>query len=255
VQKKPLISIIIPYHRKKKYFSSTINSISLQTFKNYEVILIYDDIRINELGFVKNTLKKIRNKKILKNKKILGPGLSRNKGILNSSGQYLAFCDADDIWNKNKLKIQLNFMEKNKLSFSHSNYYIIDYKNKKVGKFIIKKIIDFNDLMKSCDIGLSSVMLHRKLISKKRIFCNLKTKEDYFLWLKIIKEIKFIRGINKFLVSWRYSKGSLSDSLLQKINDSFRLYNRHEKYSKIISFLFVIRLSFNALIKKIKIYN
>ena len=69
VGNKILISIIIPYHRKKKFFHSTIKSIYNQPFKNYEVILIYDDNDYGEINFVKNQLKKIKNRKLIINKK------------------------------------------------------------------------------------------------------------------------------------------------------------------------------------------
>jgi len=255
VPKKPLISIIIPYHKKKKYFSHTIESIRKQSLKNFEVILIFDDTDLNELNFVKKKLSKIKEKKILLNKKQIGPGFSRNKGMLVSRGKYIAFCDADDIWNKNKLKYQLKFMQNNNLVFSHTSYNIIDHENKKIGMFEAINKITYKDLIKSCDIGLSTVMIKKDLISKKKSFCNLTTKEDYFLWLNIIKEIKVIYGIKKLLVSWRYTKGSLSDSLYQKLSDAFRLYYFYEKSNFILSLFFVIRLSFYALIKKLKIYK
>ena len=251
----PLISIIIPYHRKKKYFSKTIKSIISQTLSNFEIILIYDDTNLNELKFVKKTMYEVPNKKIIINKSILGPGISRNIGISKSKGRYLAFCDADDIWAKNKLQIQTNFMKKKKISFSHSSYNIINFNDKKIGSFSIKEKLSYQDLIKSCDIGLSTVMIIKNLINKKNKFCDLKTKEDYFLWLQIIKKIKLIYGLNKNLVSWRYNKGSLSDSFFQKVIDSFKLYYVYEKYNIFISLFYVIRLSLYALVKKIKIYK
>ena len=255
MSKKPLVSVIIPYHKKKNFFTLTIDSIKKQSFKNFEVILIYDDTDLSELSFVKKKLSKIKNKKILLNKQILGPGFSRNKGISKSRGTYIAFCDADDIWYKDKLKYQLKFMKENKLIFSHTSYNIIDLKNKKIGMFNVESKITYDDLIKSCDIGLSTVMLKKSLISKKNSFCKLKTKEDYFLWLNIIKGLKVIYGINKLLSSWRFTEGSLSNSLYQKLNDAFKLYNSYEKYNFIISLYFVIRLSLYALVKKVKIYK
>ena len=68
------------------------------------------------------------------NKKNLGPGLSRNKGLSVSKGEFIAFCD-DDLWNKDKLKTQIKFMESNKLNFSHTSYYVIDKVGKKNWKF------------------------------------------------------------------------------------------------------------------------
>jgi len=255
VPNHPLVSIIIPYHKKKRFFKSTIQSIISQTFKNFEIILIYDDTNLEELSFIKKTMFKISKKKIIVNKSILGPGISRNKGILQSNGKYLAFCDADDVWHKNKLKIQINYMKKNKIDFCHSSYNIINFKNKKIGKFNIEQKILHKDLLKSCNIGLSTVVINKKLINNKIKFCKLKTKEDYFLWLQIIKKIKLLYGLKQYLVSWRYNKGSLSDSIWQKLIDAFRLYHCYEKYNVFISFFYVIRLSFYAFKKKLKIYN
>ena len=121
--------------------------------------------------------------------------------------------------------------------------------------FKVKTKITYDDLIKSCDIGLSTVMLKKSLISKKNSFCKLKTKEDYFLWLNMIKSLKVIYGLNKSLSSWRFVEGSLSNSLYQKLIDAFRLYNSYEKYNFLISLFFVIRLSLYALVKKVKIFK
>ena len=129
------ISIIIPYYRKKKYFQETIKSILNQTYKNYEVIVIYDDTSLDELEFVISNLNKIKNKKLIINNKNYGVGFSRNKGISQARGTYIAFCDADDVWKKNKLYSQLKFMFKNDLEISYTNYFIINEKSKIIGKF------------------------------------------------------------------------------------------------------------------------
>ena len=255
MKRKPKISIIIPYHKKKFFFSQTLKSILLQSYKNYEVIVVYDDTDKNELNYLKKIIRKHKKIKLIVNNKTKGPGISRNKGILKAKGTYLAFCDADDIWKSNKLEVQLNFMLKNKINFSHTNYYIINDCDKKIGKFKIKKKIELKDLMKSCDIGLSTVIVKKNLLKRNVMFCDLKTKEDYYLWLNIIKKTKILNGLNIYLSSWRLSKGSLSSSLIQKISDAFKLYCYYEKYNMVISIFFVIRLSFYAFIKKIKIYN
>ena len=253
VRSKILLSIIIPYYKKKKFFHSTIKSIYSQTFKNYEVILIYDDNNYEEINFVKNQLKIIKNKKLIINKKILGPGLSRNIGIKYAKGKLIAFCDADDTWHKNKLSEQIKFMVKNNLKFSHTSYNVINHNGKKVGKFAIKEKVNYSDLLKSCDIGLSTVILEKKILNTSK-FCNLNTKEDYYLWLKIVKKLKVIIGNKKYLANWRSLENSLSSSKIQRLMDAFKLYHFFENYNSLLSFYFVIRLSFYSLLKKLKIY-
>ena len=252
--KKNFITIIIPYHRKKKYFQETIKSILNQTYKYYELIVIYDDENKEELKFVEESIKKVKQKKIIINKKNIGVGSSRNLGIKFSKGEYIAFCDADDIWHPDKLNYQLNFMKKNKILFSHSSYKIINEYGKKLSEFIIRKKLTYLELLKSCDIGLSTVMISKKLLVNSK-FLNTKTKEDYYLWLNLIKKINQFIGIKKSLVYWRCLDNSLSSSLSQKIIDSYKLYKIHTNKIFFIAIFYTLRLSVYAVIKKIKLYK
>ena len=184
----PLISIIIPYYKKKKFFQKTIKSVLKQTHKNFEIILIYDDVDKTELPFVKFILRKVKNVKIIVNKKNLGAGYSRNIGIKKSNSRLIAFLDSDDTWHKDKLKKQIKFMKMKKVDFSFTDYLIIDKNEKKIKKIIrAPKTITYQKLLFSCDIGLSTVMINSRLLKKEK-FPNLKTKEDYLLWIKLSKK-------------------------------------------------------------------
>ena len=67
-----LVSIITPYYKKKKYIELTINSVLQQTYKNFELIIIYDDQNKEDLNFLKNLIKKDKRIKLYTNKKNLG---------------------------------------------------------------------------------------------------------------------------------------------------------------------------------------
>ena len=156
-----LVSIIIPYFRKKKYILKTINSVINQSYKKFEIIIIYDDDKKTDLEFIKKISQKDKRIKLVINKKNYGAGISRNLGIKISKGDYISFIDSDDIWSKHKLKKQLNYMKKNKLNFTHTNYQIIDKNLKIISRRVARNFISLNDLIKSCDIGLSTVMLKK----------------------------------------------------------------------------------------------
>ena len=117
-----------------------------------------------------------------------------------------------------------------------------------------KNNISYNDLISSCDIGLSTVMLH-KSIKKFCIFPQLKTKEDYVVWLRLSKRKIKLFGLKKILTSWRKTNSSLSSSNFQKLMDAFRVYYYYEKVDFIKSIYLVIMLSLSAIKKNIqKIY-
>ncbi len=242
-------SVVIPYFRKKKFFKKTINSVLNQTYKNFEIIIVYDDEDKKDLYFIKQLIKNDKRFKLIINKKNVGAGESRNKGIKMAKGKYICFIDADDIWNSNKLEIQINFMRKKKLLISHSSYQIINESNKVIGHRTAENYNSFFELRKSCNIGLSSVVIEKRLIQNKLKFPKIKTKEDFVLWLKILKGGTKIYSINKSLVKWRKSNNSLSSSSIQKIKDGFKVYNYYLNYNFVKSLFFLLVLSLNYLKK------
>ena len=164
-------------------------------------------------------------------------------------GEYIAFIDADDLWKKEKLKIQLNFMIKNKIDFSHTSYEILN-KNKVVASRIAKNFFKLSDILLSCDIGLSTVMIKKDILKNKKYqFPKIKTKEDFVLWMKLIQNNNKIYGIKQKLTKWRKLESSLSSSIFQKIKDAFLVYNKYMKYNFFISIVYVFLLSFNFLKK------
>lgn len=243
------ISIIVPYYKKKNYIIKCLNSIYNQSFKNFEIILIYDDINKKDFEFITKLFKKKKNFFIFANKTNLGAGASRNIGISKSRGKYIAFLDADDFWHKDKLKIQYKFMINSNILISHTNYAVLNQKGK-VKKFFQAKLLDYNKLLHSCDIGLSSVMLNKKILKNLK-FPRIKTKEDYTFWLLITKKNKCkIFPINKNLTYWNDAKNSLSSNNIQKLKDALVVYNKYCKFNIIKSLFYVIRLSYNAIKKK-----
>ena len=243
----------MPYYKKSNYVDETVNSILNQTFKDFEIIIVDDELSDNStkvLNRIKQLDKRIN---IFKNKKNLGAGQSRNNAINLCNGEFIAFCDCDDLWKSNKLETQLKIMHKLNLEFSHTSYEIIDKKNSKIGYRDAKENLSFLQLQKSCDIGLSTVILKKNLFDNKKFrFGETKTKEDYILWLLLAKNDIIIFGIKDCLVSWRKSKDSLSSSTFQKIYDGYKVYKVYLQYSTLKSFYFLFRLSLNFILKKIK---
>jgi len=246
-----LVSIITPYYKKKKYIELTINSVLQQTYKNFELIIIYDDQNKEDLNLLKNLTKKDKRIKLYINKKNLGAGRSRNKGIKLCQGSLIAFLDADDLWARNKLKKQIFFMKKSLVDISHTSYHIINSDNKKIGNRIAKDM-DHKLLLSSCDIGLSTVIMKKKIITNKIKFANINTKEDYVLWLKITLHNRKILALKNNLTKWRKLNDSLSASKIQKLYDGYLVYRKYMNFSIAKSFFSLLLLSFNYGLKGLR---
>ena len=125
-----LVSVIIPYYKKRNFIKDTLNSVTNQTYENFEILIIYDDTNQNDFEFLLEIAKLSNKIRIIKNSTKLGAGFSRNIGIEKSMGKYIAFLDADDTWSPDKLKTQILFMEKNNYKITHTSYLIMNEKKK-----------------------------------------------------------------------------------------------------------------------------
>jgi teichuronic acid biosynthesis glycosyltransferase TuaG len=240
-----LISIIIPYFNNIKFIEKTIDSILNQTYQNFEVIIVYDDENHDDLEVIKQLIYNQDKIKLMINKKKIGAGLSRNVGILDANGDYIAFVDSDDYWDCDKLWIQLNFMLNHNIDFTHTSYQIVDEMGKINGHRKAKNIFNYKELLKSCDIGLSTVIIKKSLLTKNK-FPNLKTKEDFVLWLILLKQGNKIYSIDQNLTYWRKTKNSLSSNIYQKIIDGYSVYKDYMKMSILKSILYLVLLSINS---------
>ena len=142
----------------------------------------------------------------------MGAGGSRNIGIKSDIGNTTTSLG---LWKNNKLKLQLKFMMNNKCSVSHTSYKAIKG-NKVISTRIAKDYFQFEDLLKSCNIGLSTIILKKSIFKGKIKFPNLKTKEDFVLWLNILKKNYRIYAIKSAL----FNRATVADSL-----SSFKIFS------------------------------
>ena len=249
--KRELISIVIPFYNEENYFDSCINSALSQTYSNIEILIINDgsdkiyDEKLNKLQ------QRFPDKIKIFTQENQGVSAARNLGIKKSNGEYIAFLDSDDLWLPDKLEHQINLIKRHKVDFIHGSYLIVNDYNLFIGKFICKTL-NYNQLIKSCDIGTSTVMVKSDLI-KKHLFKNISTKEDYVCWLSIIKDTKTLFGDKKEVTMYRDRKSSLSTGIVLKFINAFRVYHTYEKKNLISSILFTINLSIFWVLKTYKI--
>ena len=242
-----LITIIMPYYRKIDYVNRAIKSVINQTYKKFELIIVYDDQNFEDYHKIKKFIADNKKIRIIKNKKNIGAGKSRNVGLKNSNGNIITFIDSDDTWHPQKLKKQLNFLDKNNYNFIFCAYKKI-LKTRYIKVITKSKYLDYKDLLRSCEIGLSTVMIKKKIINNN-LFTSLKTQEDFAAWLEITKKNKAF-FLNEVLVNWYETENSLSSNFFQKIIDAFKVFYFHQKFSLIKSFYHLMIISTNSIKRK-----
>ena len=225
---KKKVSIILPNFNSAKHIASTINSIKNQSYKNWHLIIV-DDCSNVDTKKILNKFNKNKKIKIFWLKKNKGAAYCRNLAIKKSESEYLAFIDSDDIWEKNKLKLQLNYMEKNNFSFTYTYYKTFGLKLKKIktpAKF------NFDNFTKNTSIATSTMILKRKITKgikfEKTLVC-----EDYFFKCKILKKIKHAHCLKAYLTKYRIRQDSMQSN---KIRNFFWIWKINYKYNKFNTF-------------------
>ena len=248
MKNRPLVSIILTYYKKSDFIKKALNSVKKQSYKNYEIILVYDDTDRSDLKLIKSLLHNFKNYKIILNAKNFGAAKSKNIGAKNSKGKFLAFLDADDFWASQKLEYQIKIMHNSDYDITYTEYYIVSENGTILNTRRVSKNMNYKKLLQNCEIGLSTVIAKRDLF-KKFQFPLIKTQEDFGLWLMLFRHKVKFKEIDKTLSYWRKTKNSLSSNILQKLQDAFQVFYKFEKKNLISSIFSIIILSINKIVK------
>ena len=239
------VSVIIPMHNSSKFIIECINSVINQTYKNLEIILIDDkstDDTLKKVSSIKD--KRI---KLIKLKYNSGAAVTRNKGIEESTGDYIAFLDSDDFWVNDKIEKQVKFIKDK--TFIYSKY--IYFKENKTHVADVPLSYTYNKLLKNSGIFTSTVMLNMKNLTKEDVYMpNIKRGQDYGCWYKVIKKVGKAYGIDEPLAYYRVGNDSLSSNKLKAIKRTWNLYKMEKLpfYKRLICF---ICYAFNAVKRRL----
>jgi len=244
-----LVSVITPAFNCGEYIGYTIESVLRQTYENWEMIIVDDDSSDNTADIINNYRindNRIRYYKLDKNS---GAAVARNKAVELANGEYLAFLDSDDIWYSNKLSKQIEFMAKNNYSFTFTSYDKIDEMGKDLNHTVNANFKrNYNDILKN-NPGNSTVIYNCTTLGKFQIV-NIKKRNDYVMWLKIIKKAKYIYGLNIPLGCHRLRPESLSSNKVSLLKYHWKVYRKIENLSYIKSAYLLSYWIFFSLFKK-----
>jgi len=224
------VSVIIPNYNYADFLEQSIQSVFFQTYKNIECIVVNDGSTDNSIEIL-NQLKEKKFPKLIVIDKVNG-GLSsaRNSGIQKSTGELIAFLDADDIWAPGKLENQINIFDQNCPDIVFSNYQFFngeEYFDHNENIFFSPTLIDF--IRKNPILGSSSsIILKREVIDKIGEFdLSLRSLEDLDYWFRCS-----LGGFNFFLSNTKdvflrtHTYGNMSKNYMRMLSYHLILLDR-----------------------------
>lgn len=253
-----LVSIIMPTYNCDSFIKEAVESIIVQNYPYWELIIVDDCSSDNTKQIVAPYLAQYPNIHYNCLEKTSGPAVARSEALKQAKGEYIAFLDSDDIWLPQKLSKQIEFMKENKATFSATAYEVIGEDGiSKHYALVPPGKTDYDKMLRlSCPIGNLTVMYDRRIIGDLQV-PNIKKRNDFALWLKILHKTPACYGMPDILGKYRVRVNSLSRNKLKLISYHWHLYRNIEKLGIIKTIWYILCWAFvkgtKIGIKKVKI--
>jgi glycosyltransferase involved in cell wall biosynthesis len=225
----PKVSVIIPVYNGGEFLSKAMESVIAQTYSDWQIVAVNDGSTDNSLEILRMYEHRLPSKIHIVSQKNSGASSARNRGIIESKGEYIAFLDSDDSWLPEKLEKQVEFLESNKeLGLVYSDCYIIDNgSNMEENTYLCRtkpfRGNIFSELVYNNFIPTSTVLVRRKVLDKVGLFNPvLRISQDYDLWLRLA-EIYSVDFINQPLAKYRFHNEGISKNVELMIAEDFQI--------------------------------
>ena len=244
------VSVVIPVHNAEKFIKDTVESVFAQGYDNIEIILCEN----NSTDSTREIIKEMSDPriKVLNLTDVNDAAGARNAGVKEADGRYIAFLDADDLWQKGKLKKQISFMREKNAAFCFTGYEFADEDANPLGKIVkVPETISYNEALKNTTIFTSTVAFDMSVLTKEQIEMPHIKSEDTALWWKLLRTGVAAYGLNENLVYYRRPSKSLSSNKFEAIKRIWNLYRKQEKLSLLKSIACFTGWAFRAVGRRI----
>ncbi|HDY8145977.1 TPA: glycosyltransferase family 2 protein [Vibrio vulnificus] len=247
------VSIITATYNSKEYINETYESISKQVYTDWEWIVTDDCSSDGTFDILRKIARSDNRVKLFSNKINSGAAISRNNSMDSASGEFIAFIDADDLWEPEKLSKQLEFMKETNTGFSFTAYQLISNDGSLLGKTVDatnEGSFNYCDMLKKkATLGCSTVMLSRDILGSERM-PNVRTGQDYAFWLNIMKNGHSASIIPLVLTKYRISDNSISRNKVKKALRQWEIYRSLERLSFTESLYYFCFYAYRAVFRR-----
>lgn len=247
-----LVSILTPTYNTEKFIRATIESVQNQTYNNWEMILVDDASTDQTVSVIEEFAQNDSRIKLFKLEKNSGNGFARNVALEKASGKYIAYLDSDDLWRSDKLEKQVRFLKEKNAPFTFSFYDSINEEGNNLNRRVENpQPLTYKQLFFCNYVGNLTAIYDVEYFGKIKLESSEK-RQDWRIWLTILKQIKTAEAIPEPLAFYRIRKDSISSSKFKLIKHNFGVYREFHGYNLVFSVLLMMRFLFTQLIIKPK---
>jgi len=183
-----MVSVIVPAYNAELTLERCINAVLHQTYRELEVLLLLDGSTDGTLGIAQQLAKRDRRIRLVTSLRNRGVVRMRNIGTRLAKGSWIAFCDADDWWELNKLEQQFKLAYESAANVLYSAFYFVRT-NGNIHEVQLKSDATYKDMLKSNAIPMSTSIYSVEQLGKH--YFQQQTEgiihEDYAFWLRLFK--------------------------------------------------------------------
>jgi teichuronic acid biosynthesis glycosyltransferase TuaG len=224
------VSIIMPLYNAAPFISEAVRSVQAQTFSDWELLIVDDASHDGSAAIAAACAQDDARIRLVQHPQHAGAAAARNTAIAAAGGRYIAFLDSDDRWLPQKLATQLAFMQAHAAPFSCSAYAVIGADGQPTGR--IRRApsrITYRDLLRSNLIGCLTVIYDAQQLGK-RTMPLLSHRQDYALWLQLLKQLPAVDCLPDVLAEYRVRQRSLSRAKAALLYHNWQLFRRSEGF-------------------------
>lgn len=233
-----LVSVIMPTFNASRYLADSIESILSQTYTNLELLITDDCSTDDTRNILKEFSERDKRVKVKYLKENSGPGIARNRSIERAKGRYIAFCDCDDRWMPDKLERQIAHMRKHDCALCSSSYLICDENDKITGVNISPSHVTLGMLKRDNKIGCLTAIYDIKRLGHKFYMPAIRKRQDWALFLNILKECQICFCITEPLAYYRQRVNSVSSNKFSLVKYNVNVYETVFGYTRLRAYLY-----------------
>jgi len=223
-----LVTIIMPVHNGEKFIAQSIESVIVQSYKDWELVIV-DDASSDKSYEISLGYASIDSRiQVIKSEINLKVARARNLALSKAKGRFIAFLDSDDVWLPTKLDKQIKYMLANNVVLSYAAYYKMDESGKIFDVVGVPLETNYKTLLKTCVIGCLTAVYDTKFIGLLEM-SEMTKREDFALWLDILRSGEYVAcGIQEPLGKYRVYSGQSSGRKASMALENWKLYRKIE---------------------------